>query len=189
MVSESWGSVSTPMIPSVHLKNKLNMFRLAIKSWTTCRVSAQHRSKEEILRHLIDWDVRAEDDLINESDVLKREEWLMDLSSLEQIHRDDLRQKCQMRWAIEGDENTCFFHSLLKNNYAKFSMKGVSVNGFWLDSPDEIKKVAIDHFSSRFKENDRCRPSFYSSFFRKLCHLNISYLESSFSMKEIKCAV
>ncbi|GJT23006.1 putative reverse transcriptase domain-containing protein [Tanacetum coccineum] len=66
MVSDSWDVVSTPVMPSLYLKNKLKRLRLAIKAWTN---------------------------LINEVDILKREEWMMDLTTLEQLQRNNLRQK------------------------------------------------------------------------------------------------
>ena len=68
----------------------------------------------------------------------------MDLNQLDQLQREDLKQKCPMRWAIEGDENSRFFHSLLKSKYTNFNIKGVHVNIVWCDSLDDIKQAALD---------------------------------------------
>ncbi|GKB37521.1 nucleotide-binding alpha-beta plait domain-containing protein [Tanacetum coccineum] len=136
-----------------------------------------------------EWDVKAKNVLINEMDVVKCEEWIMDLNQLDQIHHDDLKQKCHLRWATEGDENTWFFHSLLKYNYFKSNINEIPINGVWCESPESIKHAALDHFSSRFKENVISRPCFYSPLFHKLSSLDASYLESSISVKEIKEAV
>ncbi|GJW59088.1 putative RNA-directed DNA polymerase, eukaryota, reverse transcriptase zinc-binding domain protein [Tanacetum coccineum] len=75
---------------------------------------AQHLVKESLMRNLLEWDMKAKNGLINTNDILKREEWMMDLNHHEQLHRDDLKQKGRVGWAVEGDENTRFFHSTLK---------------------------------------------------------------------------
>ncbi|GJZ63745.1 putative RNA-directed DNA polymerase, eukaryota, reverse transcriptase zinc-binding domain protein, partial [Tanacetum coccineum] len=120
LVYDSWGLISTPLMPNLCLKN----LRLAIKSWTKAG-------------------------LISDLDVLKREEWMMDLSTLDQMKRDDLRQKCRLRWAIEGDENTRFFHSILKNK---------------LSSPDisflEASFSMEEHFETSGNIANGCNPSF-----------------------------
>nr|GEU78121.1 hypothetical protein [Tanacetum cinerariifolium] len=70
---------------------------------------------------------------------------------------------CRFRWALKGDENSRFFHSILNNSYAKYSIKGMYINGVWIDSPGDIKQVALDHYAS--------------------------LLESDFSLNEVKDAV
>ncbi|GJR88098.1 hypothetical protein Tco_0212109 [Tanacetum coccineum] len=74
---------------------------------------------------------------IDDRDIAEREECIMDLNQLDKLHMEDLKQKCQMRWEIEGDENSKFFHALLKCKYANFNNKGVNVNGVWHDDPDK----------------------------------------------------
>ncbi|GJU50245.1 putative RNA-directed DNA polymerase [Tanacetum coccineum] len=133
--------------------------------------------------------LRAENGLLSDVDIAKREEWLMDLGHIEQLRRDDIRQKSRIKWAVEGDENTHFFHSILTNNYANYSIKGINVNGAWIDSPDDIKQASLDHFSARFKEEFMTRPSFTSSRFRTLSLDAAQALESKFSMDEVKDAI
>ncbi|GJZ79423.1 putative RNA-directed DNA polymerase, partial [Tanacetum coccineum] len=159
------------------------------RNWVTTRNAFEKQSRDDILHSLLDWDIKAEAGLINETDIDKREELIMDLNHLDQMHRDDLKQKCRLKWAVEGDENTCFFHSLLKHRYANSNIKGVQVNGLWCDSPSLIKQAAVKHFSSRFKEVNLLRPTFSSPLFRKLRREESNYLESSISMKEIKTAI
>ncbi|GKD24025.1 RNA-directed DNA polymerase, eukaryota, reverse transcriptase zinc-binding domain protein, partial [Tanacetum coccineum] len=91
---------------------------------------------------------------------------MMDLNHLEQLHRDDLMQKGRIRWAVEGDENTRFFHSILNTKYANFTMKGIHVNGIWIESPDD-----------------------FNNLFSKFSPSEASLLESNFFMDEVKNAV
>ncbi|GKA67931.1 RNA-directed DNA polymerase, eukaryota, partial [Tanacetum coccineum] len=150
---------------------------------------------------LVEWDIKAEAGLINEVDVLKREEWMMDLSVLYQIQRDDLRQKCRMRWAIEGDENTRAVDAVefwrgLDSRFVREG-EGERVWGRGREcgdqasaiSPDDIKQAAVDNLSLRFKECDHLRPLFSSHLFRRLSPIDSQFLESNFSLEEVKSAV
>ncbi|GJT18906.1 RNA-directed DNA polymerase, eukaryota [Tanacetum coccineum] len=160
LVTATWAEPTLAITPDNLLKNKLKKLRMAIKSWTLDRYSAQNKDRDTLSKNLLDWDVKAENGLINEVDVIKREEWLMDLNRIDQLLRDDLKHKCRLKWAVEGDENTKFFHSTLNVKFANFSIKGILVNGNWEDSPVAIKNAAIEHFSSHFKESDINRPPF-----------------------------
>ncbi|GKA08346.1 putative RNA-directed DNA polymerase [Tanacetum coccineum] len=180
---------SPAITPDIGLKNKLKKLRMAIKKWTFERLAAQNKDREDLSKNLLEWDIKAENGLINEADIIKREEWLMDLNQLDQHVRDDLRQKCRVKWAVEGDENTRFFRSLFKGKNANSSIKGMLINGIWEDNPDVIKNAAIEHFSSRFKESGLIRPSFSNNLFRKLSEVDAKFLESGFSLEEVKEAV
>nr|GFB25479.1 cysteine-rich receptor-like protein kinase [Tanacetum cinerariifolium] len=65
----------------------------------------------------------------------------------------------------------------------------IIVNGEWIESPDDIKQASLDHFSKRFKEEARTRPSFTSSRFRTLTPDDALALESEFTLDEVKDAV
>ncbi|GJZ68852.1 putative RNA-directed DNA polymerase, eukaryota, reverse transcriptase zinc-binding domain protein [Tanacetum coccineum] len=106
VITNSWASSQPPLSADLVLKNKLKKLRLDIKTWTTNQMLSQNKVKEDLKKQLLEWDVRAENGLINDLDVAKREEWIMDLNHLDQIHRNDLKQKSRIRWAVEGDENT-----------------------------------------------------------------------------------
>ncbi|PWA88232.1 hypothetical protein CTI12_AA124160 [Artemisia annua] len=105
----------------------------------------------------------------------------MNLQSLDQMEMDDIKQNCRVKWAVEEDENSIFFHSLLRNKFANSSIKGISISGVW----SEIR-LKFDHFASRFKERSVSRPKFVSNLFRILSDIDASYLESNFSMEEGK---
>ncbi|GKC11569.1 putative RNA-directed DNA polymerase [Tanacetum coccineum] len=142
-----------------------------------------------ILNNLADWDQKAEAGTLNDSDIVKREEWIMDLHYFYQLERYDLKQKSRVKWAIEGDENTRYFLSLLRNRFANFSIKWIHVNGIWCDNPVLIKEAVMDHFALSFKERIEARPKFSSSLFHRLSPEDASFLDFSFSIDEVKATV
>ncbi|GKD02121.1 RNA-directed DNA polymerase, eukaryota [Tanacetum coccineum] len=107
----------------------------------------QNKTRDDLKKHLLEWDIKAEEGLITDYERAKREEWLMDLDYLDRI--------------LQGGSES-------------------------IEDPDEIKKAAYEHFSSRFKESRSNRPCFSSSRFQKLSDLDAHFLDSSMSVEEIK---
>ncbi|GKA73672.1 putative RNA-directed DNA polymerase, eukaryota, reverse transcriptase zinc-binding domain protein [Tanacetum coccineum] len=125
LVTSSWASFPPNVSPDICLKNKLKCLRLAIKDWTSKHLAAQNATRDTLKSNLLEWDKKAENGLISLNDTLKREEWMMDLIRSTATCRDDLKQKSHVRWAVEGDENTRFFHSTITCNKGVF--KGISL--------------------------------------------------------------
>ncbi|GJV44440.1 putative RNA-directed DNA polymerase [Tanacetum coccineum] len=189
VISNSWAINPPPQTCDLVLKNKLKKLRMDIKAWSYDMISAQNKSRDELSRLLVEWDVKAETGTISEFDIAKREEWLFDLNHLDQLHKEDLKKKCRMRWAVEGDKNSKFFHLLLNCKYSRSNIKGIQINMVWNESPDSIKQEAFEHFSSRFKESPISWPSFSSLLFRQLSSSDSAFLESVISFDEVKDAV
>ncbi|GKC11415.1 hypothetical protein Tco_1008197, partial [Tanacetum coccineum] len=94
-----------------------------------------------------------------------------------------------LKWAVEGDENSRFYHSSLKRKLAANTINGINVNGTWCIIPYSIKAAADDHFGSRFREHDHTCPMFVSSLYRKLSVADAMFLKSRFTMDEVKSAI
>nr|GFA91498.1 RNA-directed DNA polymerase, eukaryota [Tanacetum cinerariifolium] len=67
-------------------------------------------------------------------------------------------QKAKIRWAIEGDENTKFYHGILNKKRNQLGIHGVLKDGMWIDNLVVVKKEFLEHFSTRFQQPRRIRP-------------------------------
>ncbi|XP_071700221.1 uncharacterized protein [Rutidosis leptorrhynchoides] len=100
-----------------------------------------------------------------------------------------MKQKSRVRWAIDGDENSRFFHTVVKSRQSFNAIKGINIDGCWVTNPAAIKLSASNFFAGRFKSDCTCRPSFTSSNFLTLEEEDVCMLEAGFSVEEIKQVV
>ncbi|KAL7615337.1 hypothetical protein Lser_V15G05964 [Lactuca serriola] len=54
---------------------------------------------------------------------------------LDAIYRSNLKQKARLRWDIDGDENSKFFHGIVNNNKRKNRINGLNLDGDWVSEP------------------------------------------------------
>ena len=189
VVENSWKCGDFLGSADIVLKNKIKKLKADIKTWCHGFHEENESKKKDILSRLADWDVKAESGSLTSFDHLKRDEDLMDLQLIDQKDRDALKQKSRIKWAIEGDENSKFFHSLVKKKTRRQNINGLKVNGCWVEDPISIFSAAYDHFSNRFRESIPHRPKFRSLLFKRLDREYVALLESPFSMDEVKAMV
>ena len=92
------------------------------------------------------WDKKADRGLLSQNEIESHGELLAEYHRLEHISTSKIRQKCCVKWAVEGDKNTRYPHA--------------SSNGFWITDPSQLKFIIYDHFLDRFIEPPVQRPVF-----------------------------
>nr|GEX73276.1 hypothetical protein [Tanacetum cinerariifolium] len=61
-----------------------------------------------------------------------------------------MAQKTKIKWSVEGDENSRFFHGMLNKKRSQLNIRGVMVDGVWTEKPSYVKREFFQHFRSRF---------------------------------------
>ncbi|GJZ47628.1 RNA-directed DNA polymerase, eukaryota [Tanacetum coccineum] len=84
--------------------------------------------------------------------LLSRMEAMKQLQELNSSVNCDFVQKAKVRWAIEGDENSKFFHGIINRKRANLSVKGIMIEGEWVDDPIRVKDEFRNHFADRFND-------------------------------------
>nr|GEW29736.1 RNA-directed DNA polymerase, eukaryota, reverse transcriptase zinc-binding domain protein [Tanacetum cinerariifolium] len=69
----------------------------------------------------------------------------------------DAKQKSKIKWAIEGDENSKFFHGIINKKRSQLAIRGVFDNGKWCSDPVKVKEIFKNHFQTRFEQPTRSR--------------------------------
>nr|GFC28449.1 RNA-directed DNA polymerase, eukaryota [Tanacetum cinerariifolium] len=120
---------------------------------------------------------------------LSRMEVLKQLYDVQSSNNRDIMQKAKIHWAIEGDENSKYFHAIINKKRANLSIKVVMVDGDWIDDPDLVKHEFRSHFADRFQDPGSKRGSLNFLFPNRLSNDHILDLESPISKDEIRTAV
>lgn len=90
---------------------------------------------------------------------------------------------------MRGDENSKFFHGIVNKERRQQAIKGILVDGEWIDNPERVKKEFFNHFANRFAAPDSTRVPIEGNFPRCL-EIDLSNdLECEVSNVEIKNAV
>ncbi|GJY67358.1 RNA-directed DNA polymerase, eukaryota [Tanacetum coccineum] len=98
-------------------------------------------------------------------------------------------QKGKIKWAIEGDENSKYYHGILNKKRNQLSIRGVLVEGDWVENPNVVKNEFLNHFKNRFDRPKSVRPMLNMEFPHHLNSMKQLDLEAEVSNKEIKKAV
>ncbi|GKB14046.1 hypothetical protein Tco_0847969 [Tanacetum coccineum] len=95
-------------------------------------------------------DVKIDQGCATDLDLLNRSKAIRILDDLNRLEAKDLAQKARIKWALDGDENSSFFHATLRKKRRQQAIKGILKDGEWIDDPNNIKTEFVDHFRKRF---------------------------------------
>ncbi|GJS20669.1 RNA-directed DNA polymerase, eukaryota, partial [Tanacetum coccineum] len=126
---------------------------------------------------------------VSDSSLLRRHELKCQLNDIKAMEATDSLQKSKVRWAIEGDENSKYFHGIINKKRSHLAIRGVFDEGIWLTDPSLVKKAFIDHYGTRFKKPTMARLKLNFSFPNRLSQEQAADLERGVSRDEIRSAV
>ncbi|GJU91211.1 RNA-directed DNA polymerase, eukaryota, partial [Tanacetum coccineum] len=144
----------------VRMKKKLQLLKSAIKVWIKETKARSYEKKINILQNLSEADKSIDRGLGNEEIILKRTKLLKELQELNYLDASEISQKAKVRWSIEGDENTKYFHGILNKKRSQLAIRGTLVNGEWISNPVGVKREFYSHFKNQFSPSYTPRLSF-----------------------------
>ncbi|GJT14950.1 RNA-directed DNA polymerase, eukaryota [Tanacetum coccineum] len=101
----------------------------------------------------------------------------------------EVAQKVKIKWAIEGDENSKYFHGVINKKRSQHNIRGILANGTWIESPALVKGEFFSHFKNRFDQPHVTRLHIDMNFSNKINSDQVADLECDVSKEEIKRAV
>ncbi|GKD34943.1 RNA-directed DNA polymerase, eukaryota, partial [Tanacetum coccineum] len=94
-----------------------------------------------------------------------------------------------IKWSIEGDENSKYFHGIINKQRNNIAIRGILVDGAWIEDPRIVKNEVFTHFKDRFNITSSKRLTLDMEFPNKLSIDQKTDLERPFTKEEIKGAV
>ncbi|GJW44868.1 RNA-directed DNA polymerase, eukaryota [Tanacetum coccineum] len=157
MVTHVWNSTrlndSNDMI---HFKKKLKILKKEIRAFVADQKKNQVGYVNDLKAKLSDIDTVLDQGGVNDDILLARTEYMNLLLEAKAADARDYIQKAKVQWAVEGDENSKFFHGIVNRKRANLAVKGILVDGVWVDDPSRVKNKFRDHFAARFQDPRIC---------------------------------
>ncbi|GJT75163.1 RNA-directed DNA polymerase, eukaryota, reverse transcriptase zinc-binding domain protein [Tanacetum coccineum] len=114
---------------------------------------------------------------------------LNSVNDLDKLEAIELAQKAKIKWAIEGDENSKYYHGILNKKRNQLAIRGILADGVWVENPDDVKNEFLSHFSNRFDLPESPRIQLDMDFPNVLSPEQQADLECNVSRDEVKRAV
>nr|GFC64399.1 RNA-directed DNA polymerase, eukaryota [Tanacetum cinerariifolium] len=80
----------------------------------------------------------------------------------------DASQKAKIKWDIEADENSKFFHDIVNQKRKYLSIQGIKVDGIWIDDSSNIKGSFRSFFEKKFQKIDVMKIANTNPFYKSL---------------------
>ncbi|GKC40920.1 RNA-directed DNA polymerase, eukaryota [Tanacetum coccineum] len=152
MVNHTWNSIDLDdRNGMVRFKKKLQALKKEIRVWVADHKRKQTGRRNEIKLKLIDIDKQLDQGGVNDDILLSRMDLMKQLQDIKSSDAHDFLQKAKIQWSIEGDENSKFFHGVINQKRANLAIRGVMVDGEWVDDPSCVKEEFRYHFATRFQ--------------------------------------
>ncbi|XP_023728961.1 uncharacterized protein LOC111876645 [Lactuca sativa] len=158
VVTKAWESFVGYGTHDRYLAAKLKFFKNEIKKWRVVDYPNEVKELHTLKLKLQELDVAYESRELYESEIEERRVMFQKIVEHEKIVALDAKQKAMIRWAINGDENTSFFHSFVNIKQQKNHIHGLVINGEWNTNAYTIKQEIHRFFRMKFQENWPTRP-------------------------------
>nr|GEW24395.1 RNA-directed DNA polymerase, eukaryota [Tanacetum cinerariifolium] len=108
----------------VRFKKKLQDLKSIIRSWVKDKRVTNSGAKVSIRNELHVIDKELDNGVVSDASLLRRLELNRHLNEINAIEAKDFIQKSKVKWAIEGDENSKFFHGIINKKRSQLAIHG-----------------------------------------------------------------
>nr|GFB17936.1 RNA-directed DNA polymerase, eukaryota, reverse transcriptase zinc-binding domain protein [Tanacetum cinerariifolium] len=92
-------------------------------------------SKNEMISELGAIDKDMDRGIFDDDTIFRRFKLKHKLLNVSEMESKDNFQKSKVKWAVEGDENSKFFHGIINTRRAQLAIRGIFVDRFWETDP------------------------------------------------------
>nr|GEW51184.1 RNA-directed DNA polymerase, eukaryota, reverse transcriptase zinc-binding domain protein [Tanacetum cinerariifolium] len=174
--------------PYNNFMKKLKLLKEKIRMWISI-YKERTKSGKRILKtelEIIDSKIDIGDG--NDIDVNRRYDIVRLIQDMEKVDALEMAQKAKIKWAIEGDENSKYYHGVINKKRGRLAVCGVMADSTWIESPNSVKEF-FDHFKNRFDQPSTCGIQLVRKFSNRLSIEQNELLEGEVSNAEIKSVV
>ncbi|PWA36364.1 Endonuclease/exonuclease/phosphatase [Artemisia annua] len=134
----------------ITFKDKLKHLKFKIKAWNLEFRRKKSEEKNLIQDRILVIDKLIDDGLGSSNIAEERGKIQKRLLEIEHLELQDIAQKAKIKWSIEGDENSKYYHGILKQKRRQLAIRGIRLNGAWTSNPQHVKMAFMEFFKKKF---------------------------------------
>ncbi|GJZ77827.1 RNA-directed DNA polymerase, eukaryota [Tanacetum coccineum] len=187
LVEDAWKGASVEESNTVvNMMKKLIYLKQKIREWNNDKKKSAQNCKTSFKKELAELDKAIDNGEANAQVVNKRMGVVKLLQDLEKLQSLEAAQKAKIKWPIEGDENSKYYHGILNKKMNQLTIRGILAEGTWIDDPLLVKRDFLVHFKTRFAKPDEPRIHLSMHFPNTLSSDQRAKMEINVSKEEIK---
>ncbi|GKF44463.1 hypothetical protein Tco_0131015, partial [Tanacetum coccineum] len=174
---------------ALNFKNKLKHLKSIIKGWWATVKKNRMDAKQTLYQTLKDLAMKIDQGVADQNDFAARSNARANLNILEAKAMKDLAQRSKIKWSIEGDENSKYFHGILNSKRRYLAIKGIKWEGEWVTDAQRVKDTFMEHFREKFSPVETILVCHRSHRFKSVNETQCLELIKPLSLVELKQAV
>nr|GEY77747.1 RNA-directed DNA polymerase, eukaryota, reverse transcriptase zinc-binding domain protein [Tanacetum cinerariifolium] len=166
--------------------NKLKYLKKKIRIWARLHKESLNSRKSILKAELADLDGVIDKREGSDADGHQRRQVVRLIQEVEKVDAMEVSQKAKIKWSIEGGENSKYYHCVLNKKRGRLTIRGVLVDGIWMESPHLVKHEFFEHFKNIFKKSNKSRILLERDFVKRISLEQNDDLEREVPNEEIK---
>ncbi|XP_071687743.1 uncharacterized protein [Rutidosis leptorrhynchoides] len=164
VIKEAWEQPILGSRKDCAFRDKLKNVKVALKTWSHKNFGSLDTEINDLKKEAMEWELKAKSNILSDSDRATwldcRRRWV----EKEKVKTNMMKQKAKVKWILDGDENSKFFHATLRRKYNNCNFRGIMVDGAWHKDSVFVKDTIYNHFQKQFSKNLECRPRILGGF-------------------------
>ncbi|GFY88782.1 hypothetical protein Acr_06g0007220 [Actinidia rufa] len=189
LMEEAWESNTDQGWAAFRIHKKLKSMKASLKVWAQKEFRGIHSKLEEVERDLHELDIKFEQGAIFVSEKSKRKELKVEMWKLNRLVDRIWWQKSSLKWQLQGDKNSKFFHYMVSSRQRRNNINTILVNEEQIEDPKLIKKATFNHFKSLYEEEMVTRPFFIENQGNSISEELAGQLVGAFTENEVWCCI
>lgn len=119
IVIKEWAISIGSVDADIALLKKLQKLKAALREWRNDLRKKENGEYDYLLKNIDDIETIAESRNLTDQERENRRQWQAKIDEIDLVKNMDLKQKARLKWDVDGDENSKFFHSWVNHKRKK----------------------------------------------------------------------